>query len=393
MKSPAIVLALTSMLSLTACHATEETAHTKAAQAHSNPNRPAYLNAPSREADDAARFLAGLPGRDGSPYKAVETDAGWINYSKNINELWGLYENKRRPGMQKFQKSELVGAPVDGSPIWYPFSGADALTMMTYFPGHQTYVMAALEPPGMVPKPEDFPAEELARKLPGIGSTLESLLSKSFFVTREMDRQLRGQVTDGITEPVLIQLARLKYQILSHTYLQVDDTGKLVARPIDAKRAAFGRNRGIALEIQREGEPPAIVYYISLNLDNGHMKDNAGFGPYIASLGKPCTMLKATSYMLHSDSFSIIRNMILERSSLIVQDDSGIPWRFFQTADWQVQLYGDYIKPFGKDFAFRAQADLREAYEAQRASVKPIEFRMGYGAGRVTSNLQVARRK
>jgi hypothetical protein len=323
----------------------------------------------------------------------LEAEAGWTSYAKNINELWSLYENRRKPGMQKFQKSELVGAPVDGSPIWYPFSGADALTMLTYFPGHETYVMAALEPPGMVPRPEDFRAEELGKTLPGIGSTLESLLSKSFFVTREMDRQLRGQLTDGITEPVLILLARLNYRILSHTYVQVDDSGKLVTRATDSKRAAFGRNRGIALEIQRDGEPAAMLYYISLNLDNAHMKDNSGFAAYVASLGKASTMLKATSYMLHSDSFSIIRDMILDRSALIVQDDSGIPWRFFQTENWQVQLYGDYIKPFGKDFAFRAQTDLREAYEAQRAKVKPIEFRMGYGAGRVTSNLQVARRK
>jgi hypothetical protein len=393
MKSPAIVLALTSILSLTACHASEETAHTKAAQANSNPNRPSVLNPPSREADDAARFLAGLPGREGSPYKTLEADPGWISYSKNINELWGLYENRRKPGMQKFQKAELVGPPVDGSPVWYPFSGADALTMMTYFPGHQTYVMAALEPPGMVPRPEDFPAGEFAHKLPGIGATLESLLSKSFFVTREMDRQLRGQVTDGITDPLLIQLARLNYRILSHTYVQVDESGKLVGRALDAKRAAFGRNRGIALEIQRDGEAPALLCYVSLNLDNNHMKDNPGFAAYIASLGKPSTMLKATSYMLHSNTFSIIRDMILTRSGLIVQDDSGIPWRFFQTPEWQVQLYGDYVKPFGKDFAFRAQADLREAYETQRSQVKPIEFRMGYGAGRVTSNLQVARRR
>lgn len=386
------MLTLVSMLSLTACHATDS-AHGKAAQIHANPNRPAYLNAPGHDADDAARFLAGLPGRQGSPYQTLEAEEGWIKYSKNMNELWGLYEKRRKPGIQKFQKSELVGVPVDGSTIWYPFSGADALTMLSYFPGHETYVMAALEPPGRVPKPEDFPAAELGAQLSGIGSTLESLLGKSFFVTREMDRQLRGQVTDGVTEPILILLARMNYHILSHTYLQVDETGKLIPRGTDTKRAAFGRNRGIALEIQREGEPAAILYYISLNLDNAHMKDNPGFSAYIASLGKTNTMLKATSYMLHSNSFSIVRDMILERSALIVQDDSGIPWRFLQSDQWQVQLYGDYIKPFGKDFAFRKQDDLREAYEARRKNVKPIEFRMGYGAGRVTSNLQVARRK
>jgi len=123
------------------------------------------------------------------------------------------------------------------------------------------------------------------------------------------------------------------------------------------------------------------------------MKDNAGYAKYIQGQEPTCTLLKATSYMLHSKAFSIIREMILERSALIMQDDSGIPWKFFEPAKFDVQLYGDYTQPYGKDFAFRKQPDLRAAYEAQRASVKPMNFRMGYGAGRVDSNLQVARKR
>jgi hypothetical protein len=104
-------------------------------------------------------------------------------------------------------------------------------------------------------------------------------------------------------------------------------------------------------------------------------------------------MLKATSYMLHDENFSRIRSLILEDSALILQDDTGIPWRLLSSARFDVQLYGDYEKPYGKSFQFRLQRDLRAAYEDPQRRVKPLRFRIGYGAGRVTSNLQIARRR
>jgi len=39
---------------------------------------------------------------------------------------------------------------------------------------------------------------------------------------------------------------------------------------------------------------------------------------------------KATSYMTHKAQFSMIRDQVLAKSDAILQDDSGIPYRFFQ---------------------------------------------------------------
>lgn len=393
MNRTGLLLCLISSLSLAACHPSEGPAST--AVAHSAATAAAHeRGAPAeREADDAARFLAGMPGREGSPYKSLESQQAWIEHAKQMDAAWDRFETRRKVGMSAFQKSELTGAPVDGSPIWYPFSGGDALTMLTFFPGHSIYVMAALEPPGRIPRAQQFEEIDLSKELPQIGGTLSSLLGKSFFVTREMDRQLRGQVTDGVAEPMLIILARMGYQINSHHYVQLSEEGKLVPRVLEEKRAAFGKNRALTMEIQKEGEKPATLVYISVNLDDRHMKEDEPFKMYIESLGKTCTLLKSTSYMMHSDAFKMIRQMVLDDSNLIVQDDSGVPWKYFTPETWQVQLYGDYVSPFGKDFQFRTQKDLRAAYADNRKAVKPLKFRMGYGAGKIESNLQVARRK
>jgi len=54
-----------------------------------------------------------------------------------------------------------------------------------------------------------------------------------------------------------------------------------------------------------------------------------------------------------------------------------------------VQLYGDYIKPYGS-FSWLEQPDLREAYKT--AGAKPLPMHVGYGYRRITSNLLLATR-
>ena len=80
---------------------------------------------------------------------------------------------------------------------------------------------------------------------------------------------------------------------------------------------------------------------------------------------------------------------ILANSHAVLQDDSGIPYSFFATPHWHVQLYGGYVRPYGS-FRWLEQPDLRKAYLA--SGPKPLDFRIGYGYGKVASNLLIATR-
>ena len=316
------------------------------------------------EADDAARFLAGLPGRGTSPFKMLEAGPAWHEHSRRLDAMFADFLDRRAPRIREFAREELGRREDLACPVFYPFAGADALTMLSFFPGRRVYVMAALEPPGRMPRAADFDSGALSSRLPPLASTLESLLRRSFFVTREMDRQLRGQVTDGVAGPLLIQLARLGYTITGFHYITLDARGRPVPRHEDVRRAEFGHNRGLRLEVMRpESSRPATLYYFSVNLDDSHLGRNPAFRRFVESLDRPCTMLKATSYMLHDRNFQNIRALILACSEMILQDDTGIPWRYLDTRDWKVQLYGDYNKPYGRSFEFRLQPGLRAAFE------------------------------
>jgi hypothetical protein len=332
-----------------------------------------------------------VPGKEGSPYREYESSPAWMIHTRRLDELWSSFEKTRLPRMLDFQRRELAGPPISDALVFYPFGGPDVLTVYELFSARNEYILASLEPPGTVPSFKKSHLEHLDRQLPLFGDTMQSLFTKSFFVTREMDRQLRGQVTDGLVPLLLVQLVRTGNTILRYGYTGLDETGRMVRRPGDKKRAAWGGNRGVAIEFQKEGGgPKRILHYISVNLDNKHLARNPQFLKYVAALDHPVTMLKATSYMVHKDEFSIIRDTLLSHSAAIVQDDSGVPFRMFDPDRWKIQLYGEYKQPFGS-FKFLKQRDLEAAYH--KTGVKPLDLRMGYGWRKAASNLLVARRK
>ncbi len=126
-----------------------------------------------------------------------------------------------------------------------------------------------------------------------------------------------------------------------------------------------------------------------MNLADDRLKENPAFLLYVGRMKGVTTLLKATSYMTHMRRFSMIRQQILDHSSAVLQDDSGIPYRFFQTPEWRVQLYGEYNRPYGS-FRWMEQPNLRKAFESGGA--KPLALRIGYGYSKIASNLLLARR-
>jgi len=343
-----------------------------------------------REVDDTARFLAGMPGNPGSQFSELEADPVWQEHRQLMDAAWAKADERLIRGLREFQQTELSAAPLDRNVLFYPFSGPDALTATLCFPHSPTYHLVALEPAGSLPSLADLQKKNLGEYLSGIRTTVASELGKSFFVTREMDRQFRGQITDGLLVPVLLLLVRTEHTVLGSKYVRLDEQGQIVDRPGNAHVEARYANKGFAIEFRTDQDKSIHrLYYFSLNLDNKHLGGNKGFTQYVNDMPVHTTLLKATSYMTHHEEFSTIRELVVDRSEAIFQDDSGIPYHLFTRDRWNVQLYGEYTKPYGS-FGWLEQPDLRQAYLT--GSVKPLSLRLGYGFGKVTSNLLLAKR-
>jgi hypothetical protein len=341
----------------------------------------------SREADDTARFLAGMPGKPGSPFAELEASDAWKQHQKEVDSAWSKADGDLLKGLREFQEQELKTTT---GPVFYPFSGPDALMATEYFPNAPVYVFAALEPAGTLPTEEQIAKKPMPQYLAAMRSTMASELGRSFFITRQMDQQFRGQVTDGLLLPILQLLVRTNHSITGFRYVRLDDQGKVTDRTLDYHAATRYGNKGVQIEFKTDSDQSVHqLYYFSVNLADDRLTENKPFQTYVASLKGSTTMFKSTSYMLHHPEFSLIRTLVLDNSGAVLQDDSGIPYHLFGQDAWKVQLYGDYERPYGS-FRFMEQEDLRNAY--RQPGTKPLPMHVGYGYKKITSNLLLAKR-
>jgi hypothetical protein len=331
-----------------------------------------------------------MPGNPGSPFAKLENDDAWKEHRDLVDAAWRKADGDLLQGLREFQAQELKAAPLTAGPVFYPFSGPDALMATEYFPNSPVYVFAALEPAGTLPSEALIEKKEGPEYLAAMRSTMASELGRSFFITRQMDKQFRGQVTDGLLLPILQLLVRTNHTILGFRYVRLDEQGQVIDRTLDYHAMTRYGNKGVEIEFRTDGDQSLHqLYYFSVNLADDRLTENKPFQIYAASLKSATTMFKSTSYMLHQREFSLIRTLVLDNSAAVLQDDSGIPYHWFAADQWQVQLYGDYERPYGS-FKYMEQADLRKAYK--QPGTKPLPMHVGYGYKKITSNLLLARR-
>jgi len=311
-----------------------------------------------------------------------------VQHRRALDRRWHTLAEESLPAMRAFQKQELSGPSIANSTVFYPFSGPDALMVTILFPHSPTYVMVGLEPAGTLPAARQLEQKDLGTYLARVRTTVASELSRSFFITRQMDRQFRGQVTDGLFLPILQLLARTNHTILGFRYVRLESAGRILERAADYKAPGRIGNKGVEIDFRTDSDQSLHkLFYLSVNLSDSRLREDDAFLSFLDSLKGSTTFLKATSYMLHKEEFSTIRGRILALSRAVLQDDSGIPYHFFAAPQWRVQLYGEYVRPYGS-FRWLEQPDLRKAYLTSRP--KPLDFRIGYGYGRIESNLLFA---
>jgi hypothetical protein len=331
-----------------------------------------------------------MPGQADSPLAKLQEKPAWITHQRDFDSAWTKVEDERLPVMSSFQKAELAGYAGVASPVFYPFSGPDSLTVAVFFPQSPLYVLVGLEPAGTLPSPEQLAGKQLDAYLAATRATMSTILDRTFFVTHEMDLQFRGQVTDGLCLPIMELLVRSRHTILGFRYVRLDDSGDIVERAANYRGSGANWNTGMEIEFLSDNDQSDHnLYYFSVNLSDDRLKGNRPFLALLSRLQGATTFLKATSYMIHQPAFSIIRDHVLQESGAVLQDDSGVPYHFYLTPHWQVQLFGEYDRPYGP-FRYMQQVDLRNAYLTQKP--RPLPFRIGYGSRYIPSNLLFATR-
>jgi hypothetical protein len=128
---------------------------------------------------------------------------------------------------------------------------------------------------------------------------------------------------------------------------------------------------------------------------DAEIKKNAGLMAFLDKMPVSTTYIKSASYLLHNSNFSVMRDAVLKKSMSIVQDDTGVPYRYLPAKDWKLTFYGNYVKPVSSFPSGYYQQDLQKAYRTGDSlkQIKPLPFSLGYHWGSSVQNLIKAERK
>jgi hypothetical protein len=175
--------------------------------------------------------------------------------------------------------------------------------------------------------------------------------------------------------------------------VSVEDVTLSTAGAVIPRAAHRGGVDGVRIDFQNPAlGRPQTLYYFSLDVSNPGLRNRPEFQRFLDAQADGSTFIKSASYLLQDPAFSQIRKDILAKSLFLLQDDSGMPYRFLLKKDWDVSLYGEYLGP-KNDFKTGSQPDLEKAYK-QPGAAKALPFHFGYHweEGR-ESCVQVAVRK
>jgi hypothetical protein len=75
---------------------------------------------------------------------------------------------------------------------------------------------------------------------------------------------------------------------------------------------------------------------------------------------------------MHENSFSSIRDFLLDHTTTLIQDDSGIPCSFFAPEMWNMTFFGSYPGPVPLFKEYR-QSMLGEYYKTTNPGAAPSE--------------------
>ena len=342
-------------------------------------------------AEDAACFLAGLHCRSDSRFSVLELTSAWQRYAGQLNRTWRELDKSQFQRVRAFQEREISPIHTGSSFVFYPFSGPDVLYATLFFPNCRLFVLAGLEPVGSLRTLDNYREDNIERVLRGWRSSLSSLFSRSFFVTGEMDREFRGRVADGLLPMILLLLARSGHNIDRMVYGSLSPSGEFTMQGGPNLGAEKSPTFGVEIVFHRENDLVSrTLYYFSTDLAAGFERDPR-LPRFLHRFGMCDTLLKSASFLPHWRMCDSIRDYILQNSNLVLQDDTGVPFRDFEASKWHVQLFGAYSHP-DPPFQREYQSDLARAFRAN-ASVRELGFSLGYGAGRRPSILMLARRK
>lgn len=334
---------------------------------------PAEFN---RRATATAQILAGITPNPTDPVlnRLLELDA-WKEHQKWMTAQWAEVRGRIKT-VEGWRDHELKIANAQKKTLLYPFSGPDFFNAYAFFPDHSRYIFFSLERPGALPDLESVTTIQFAKLLTDVRSAFRDIFERNYFITSYMNKQLTTPWVRGTVPVMATMMALMNRRIVRIEPIDLFPELTKAYDTLEEKRPRLTL-RGVRMEFSNPSAAGVQqLYYFSLDATDKALEYYPDFINWVGQNRPASALIKSASYLLHDGQFSKTRTMLLESADLLIQDDTGIPFRYINQSPWQVKLYGKYHKPI-RPMGYGYQKDLDSAFKAN-IPASDLPFPFGY---------------
>lgn len=338
---------------------------------------------------DTAKFLGTVELEKDSPLYPYTLTNNYKAFKEEIEESWNNFQGPNLEKIEKWREKQIKQEYTDT--VFYPFSGPDIVNALAFYPDAKLYIMLGLETPGQVPKPLDLKRHQIDKAFNGLKKSLAAILRWNFFRTLGMEKNIGSYQFNGIIGVKMFLLARYGCTIVDARHIWIDSKGKL--RYDNKNLDPNVTINGCELVFRLKGDKELKTsQFFQLDVRNSNLRNHTNFLHYLKKRGRFSTLIKAASYLMHYEdhSFTIMRSLVLRKSDFLIQDDTGIPLKYFSWDDWNLDFYGTHVTPIPL-FEKRLQPALVSAIHQNSKGILPFSY--GYYIAPGLSHVMVASSK
>jgi hypothetical protein len=329
--------------------------------------------------NDYASIISGI--QPEMYFKGICQTEKWIEIQRKIDIEWRYVLDNKINKVTPWA-DRIMYKNTSSNNLIYPFAGSDFLYANLFYKSADSIIMIGLEDPGSI-MVDTTNTNNFISHITQIEKSLYFLNHAGFFRTNSMKEDLKSPNLNGTLPTMLFYIRKLGYNISSIKYLEIDSSGN----PIISNAS---RGYGYQIDYFKSDHVIRRLFYFKYDLSDFSLSRNKMFPKFLDKFSEPNVLLKSASYLMHNNSFSIIRNYLLNKSQKILQDDSGIPSKYFSSDTWNISMFGKYTKTIPL-FKNSFQSDLFYAY--QNMNIGNLPFSIGYNTNHGETNLMLSIRK
>lgn len=362
--------------------------------------------------DEVASYLAGVPLDENNRFLPLTSLNYYKNYSRSIDKAWGKITSNYINHVTEWSKEFIPDSHKENTSL-YLLSGADFINLYHFYPKSNRYIMVGLETPGYINDPILFKPEELKNAFYTLDASLNQISTQNYFTTILMEKKFANKYFPGVAPVLLVFLKRIGFQIDELQRISITPDGIIKEIKSEEVKDVPDAYQGVRIIFHSKDNPRfRELIFLKFFVSPNSMEPTSVEGKFFSKQKKLNLIMKSAIYLMHMEKYKNFIQSILSKTEIVSEDDSGIPVRYFQKEDWNIDVFGSYTKRLSIRYVpkeanmFKSekgnirtesqkftQEDLKEIYET---SAKPLRFKYGYGGafrGTARNNLILLRRR